>query len=62
MPKNIVLYKLEGGGSKALVAGPLKKYLFCGFPKGVFNLCKEILNVKHICIGACVEESDPFKT
>ena len=23
--------KIEGGGSKALVAGPLKK-LFCGFP------------------------------
>ena len=25
--------KLEGGGGKALVAGPLKEILFCGFSK-----------------------------
>ena len=27
-----VANKLEGGGGKALLAGPLKKEPFCGFP------------------------------
>ena len=29
--------KLEGGGGEALVAGPLKKKIFCGFPKQLTN-------------------------
>ena len=29
--------KLEGGGDKASVAGPLKKELFCGFPKRILR-------------------------
>ena len=32
LEKNVAT-KLEGGWGKALVAGPLKKELFCGFPK-----------------------------
>ena len=39
IPKKNVATKLEeGGGVRALVAGQLKKYLFCGFLKNVVLL------------------------
>ena len=35
LPKNPMTTNLEGGGVKSLVVRPLRKSLFCGFPKEV---------------------------
>ena len=36
------------GGGKALVAGPLKKNFFCGFPKAVLN--RDICFIKAVLL------------
>ena len=42
-----VATKLEGEGGKALVAVPLKKYLFCGFPY-VHTVCSRSVDPFYI--------------